>query len=166
MRPEAGSRIAYSTGSPANARAVTSKPSAGVPSSTNRPFLVPTSSSVISCTSGDRGKDVDAVLGADGGVARAAFPAHVDVDVAAQPAALVEDPARQGGLLALQRVIGPAAGQAPEGFAESHGGHGRGMHPPLTGGCDATHLWSLARVRTWGRARALRARERGPRAAA
>src|SRR5215217_8669696 len=178
MRPEAGSRIAYSTGSPANARAVTSKPSAGVPSSTNRPFLVPTSSSVISCTSGDRGKDVDAVLGADGGVARAAFPAHVHVDVAAQPAALVEDPARQGGLLALQRgehvghrralqrVIGPAAGQAPEGFAESHGGHGRRMHPPLTGGCGATHLWSLARVRTWGRARALRARERGPRAAA
>ena len=38
---------AYSTGSPANARAVTSNGAPGSPSSANRPFLVPTSSSVI-----------------------------------------------------------------------------------------------------------------------
>ena len=46
-RPERGSRSAYSTGSPANARAVTSNGEPGSPSSTNRPFLVPTSSSVM-----------------------------------------------------------------------------------------------------------------------
>ena len=39
--------MAYSTGSPANARAVISNGSPGSPSSTNSPFLVPTSSSVI-----------------------------------------------------------------------------------------------------------------------
>src|SRR4051812_26572676 len=103
MRPDAGSRIAYSTGSPAKARAVTSNPSAGVPSSTNSPFLVPTSSSVMSGTSGDRGKDVDTVVGADRRVRGAALAAHVDVDVAAQAAALVEDPAGERRLLALER---------------------------------------------------------------
>ena len=46
-RPERGSRRAYSTGSPANARAVTSNGEPGSPSSTNRPFFVPTSNSVI-----------------------------------------------------------------------------------------------------------------------
>ena len=44
--PERGSRSAYSTGSPANARAVTANGDPGSPSSANRPFLVPTSSSV------------------------------------------------------------------------------------------------------------------------
>src|SRR5215213_836903 len=178
MRPEAGSRMAYSTGSPANARAVTSNPSAGVPSSTNSPFFVPTSSSVMSDTSGDRGKDVDAVVLADGRVRRAALPAHIDVDVAAQAAALVEDPAREGGLLALergeylgdgravQRMIGAAAGQALERFSEADGGHRRVIHLPSTAGRAATHLWSAARVRTVGRERALRARECGSRAAA
>src|SRR3954465_14886041 len=178
MRPEAGSRLAYSTGSPANPRAVTSNPSAGVPSSTNSPFFVPTSSSVMSGTSGDRGKDVDAVVRADGRVRRAALPMHVDVDVAAQGAALVEDPARGGRLLALeggeplgdgravQRVIGATAGQALERFSEAHGGHRRVIHSPSTAGRAATHLWSPARVRTAGRERALRAREHRPRAAA
>ena len=83
MRPEAGSRIAYSTGSPANARAVTSNPSPGAPSSTNRPFFVPTSSSVIGHLR-DRGKDVDAVVRADGRVGPATLAADEDVDVAAQ----------------------------------------------------------------------------------
>ena len=46
-RPVRGSRIAYSTGSPANARARTANAPPGSPSRTNRPFLVPTSSSVI-----------------------------------------------------------------------------------------------------------------------
>src|SRR4051794_41962225 len=113
MRPEAGSRIAYSTGSPANARAVTSNPSAGVPSSTNSPFFVPTSSSVMSGTSGDRRKDVDAVFRADGRVPGAPLPVHIDVDVAAQAAPLLEDPAGEGRLLALERGGHPRGGRAP-----------------------------------------------------
>ena len=46
-RPLTGSRIAKSTGSPANARLETSKLEPGSPSSTNRPFFVPSSSSVM-----------------------------------------------------------------------------------------------------------------------
>ena len=42
----AGSRVAKSTGCPANARVVISNADPGSPSSRNRPFLVPTSSSV------------------------------------------------------------------------------------------------------------------------
>ena len=59
-----GSRIAYSTLWPANARAVISNPPPVSPSRRNRPFFVPTSSSVTS-SSRDRGEHVDAVGVAD-----------------------------------------------------------------------------------------------------
>src|SRR3954471_11978686 len=100
-RPVRGSAIAYSTGSPANARAVTSNAPPGSPSSTNRPFFVATSSSVISGASGDRGQDVDTAVGGHGRVLPAALPVDEDVDVAADARALVEDPAVQRRLLAL-----------------------------------------------------------------
>src|SRR2546421_11094315 len=87
--------MAYSTGSPGNARAVTANSPPGSPSSANRPFLVPTSSSVISASSRDRGEDVDAVLRLDRRLLPPGLAVDEHVDVAANPAPLLEDPARR-----------------------------------------------------------------------
>src|SRR3954469_9497781 len=103
-RPLRGSRMAYSTGSPANARAVTANASPGAPSSANSPFLVPTSSSVISSSSRDRGQDVDAVVRTDRRLLPRGLAVDEHVDVAADPAALVEDPAAHRRALALQHA--------------------------------------------------------------
>src|SRR3954447_5338598 len=100
--------MAYSTGSPANARAVTANASPGAPSSANRPFLVPTSSSVISSSSRDRGQDVDVVSIGHGRLLAPSLPVDEHVDVAADPAALVEDPAGQRRALDLEGAHQPA----------------------------------------------------------
>src|SRR4051812_44911905 len=94
--------MAYSTGSPANARAVTANSSPGAPSSAKSPFLVPTSSSVISSSSRDRGQDVDAVVRGDRRLLPPGLAVDEHVDVAPDPAALVEDPPAHGRALALQ----------------------------------------------------------------
>src|SRR5919201_5796527 len=101
MRPLRGSRIAYSTGSPANARAVTAHGSPGSPASTNRPLRVPTSNSVIS-PSRDRLEDLDAVVRCDRGVLAPVLAVDEHADVLAEEPALVEDPAPDRGLRALQ----------------------------------------------------------------
>src|SRR3954451_25082367 len=95
-RPERGSRIAFSTGSPANARAVISKAPPGSPSSANRPLRVLMSNSVMASASGDGGEHVDAVVVGDRRVEADALAVEEDVDVAADHAALVEDPAARG----------------------------------------------------------------------
>src|SRR3954447_6029082 len=96
--------MAYSTGSPGNARAVTANSPPGSPSSANRPFLVPTSSSVISSSSRDRGEDVDAVLRLDRRLLPPGLAVDEHVDVAADPAPLVEDPPGEPRARELQRV--------------------------------------------------------------
>src|SRR5918992_6372714 len=101
-RPDRGSRSAYSTGSPANCRAVTSNPACGEPSSANSPFLVPTSSSLTRSSSRDRRQDVHAVGLPDRRALLRRLAVDEDVDVAPDVAALVEDPARDGVLGALE----------------------------------------------------------------
>src|SRR3954451_20839822 len=137
MRPVRGSRIAYSTGWPANARAVTSNGAPGSPSSTKSPFLVPTSSSVMSRSSSrDRRQDVDTVLCADFRVLAAQLAVDEDVDVPPQRTALVEDPALDGGVLPLDpgqrspdrepldRVLGAVPRKPLEGLPEADARHG------------------------------------------
>src|SRR3954453_18268847 len=94
--------MAYSTGSPANARAVTTNAPPGSPSSANRPFFVPTSSSVISSSSRDRGQDVEAVVRAAPRLPPPGLAVDEPFDVPADPPALVEDPAGERRALALQ----------------------------------------------------------------
>src|SRR3954452_25405844 len=135
-RPLAGSRIAYSTGWPANARAVTSNGAPGSPSSTKSPFLVPTSSSVMSRSSSRDGRqDVDTVVHADLRVLPAELAVDEDVDVPPQRPALVEDPAlearvrplelRQGGPdgRRLEGVLGAVPRKQLEGLPEANARH-------------------------------------------
>src|SRR3954454_9722596 len=90
--------MAYSTGSPANARAVTSNVEPGSPSSTKSPFLVPTTSSVMSRSSSrDRRQDVDSVVRAALRFLLAELTVDKDVEMPPQRPALVEDPSLQGG---------------------------------------------------------------------
>src|SRR5215213_11667945 len=136
MRFVRGSRSAYSTGSPANARAVTSNGEPGSPSSTKSPFLVPTTSSVMSRSSSrDRRQDVDSVVRADLRVLLAELAVDKDVDMPPQRPALVEDPALQGGVRPLEprqrrpdrrpldRVLGAIPRQASEGLPEADARH-------------------------------------------
>src|SRR3954467_7017489 len=106
--------MAYSTGSPAKARWATSNGEPGSPSSTNRPFFVPTDNSVISSASGDRGQHVDLVAGLHRrrGLAQLAVDKHVDV--AAHVAALVQDPAVQVGVRPLELLQELGHGRAGE----------------------------------------------------
>src|SRR5436853_5131700 len=135
-RPERSSRMAWSTGSPANARAVISNSPPGSPSSTNRPFFVPTTSSVMwVSTSRDRGKHVDPVLGTDRRLLAAAFSVDEYVDVPADESALVEDPAVDRGLRLLQPnhqvphrgarhvVLGSIAGELLQRSPKAHDCH-------------------------------------------
>src|SRR5439155_25947948 len=110
-----GSRLAYSTGCPAKARAVTSNGSPGSPSSANRPFFVPTRSCVISPSSSrDRRQDVDPVVRPDRRVLLAGLTVDEDVDVPPEGPALVEDPAAQRRPVALERAQQLADGRARE----------------------------------------------------
>src|SRR5215217_7422839 len=113
-RPLRGSRMAKSTGSPANARAVTSNPCPGSPSSTNRPFFVPTISSVTRSAPRDSGQHVDRVPGGDRRVQAGLLAVDIDVDVAADLPALVENPAGQGRVLAFERGQQLSDGRAVE----------------------------------------------------
>src|SRR3954469_15708611 len=132
--------MAYSTGSPENARAVTANSSPGAPSSAKSPFLVPTSSSVISSSSRDRGQDVDAVVRGDRRLLPPGLAVDEHVDVAPDPAALVEDPPAHGRALALQhpheladgaglqRVLRRAGPRLQLAFGPG-GPHFRGLQP-------------------------------------
>src|SRR5437763_5028172 len=102
MRPVRGSRSAWSTGSPANARALIENSPPGSPSSTNSPFFVPTTSSVMCSSSRDRGEHLDPVAGTDLGPLPAALPVHEHVDVPPDPSPLVQDPAGHRRLRALE----------------------------------------------------------------
>src|SRR5215217_5602388 len=137
-RPDHGSRTAYSTGSPANARAVTSKPSPGEPSSAKRPFLVPISSSLTrsvhpwfggrrsSRPAGDGRQHVHPVGRPDRRGRLRRLAVDEDVDVAPDVPALVEDPPGHRGLrplevlqqsddgLAVRRVLAAVAGHLLE----------------------------------------------------
>src|SRR4051794_3051831 len=128
--------MAYSTGSPANARAVTSNVEPGSPSSTKSPFLVPTSNSVMSRSSSRDGRqDVDTVVRSDLRVLPAELAVDKDVDVPPQRSALVEDPARQRGIRPLQgaqrrpdrrpfdRVLRAVAREPFEGLPEADARH-------------------------------------------
>src|SRR3954462_7662282 len=128
--------MAHSTGSPANARAVTSNGEPGSPSSTKSPFLVPTTSSVMSRSSSrDRRQDVDSVVRADLRVLLAELAVDKDVDMPPQRPALVEDPALQGGVRPLEpgqrrpnrhpldRMLGAIPRQPFEGLPETDARH-------------------------------------------
>src|SRR5439155_3768879 len=61
----------------------------------------------IASTSRDCRQDIDAVIGGDGRITAAHLAVHEDVDVAADPTALVEDPAagRRVGALELAQQL-------------------------------------------------------------
>src|SRR5262245_36866210 len=103
--------MAYSTGSPANERELTLNASPGSPVSSNKPFLVPTSNCVMS-PSRDRGQHVHLVARTDRRLLAAALAVDEHVDVAADPVALVEDPAVERRLFALQLLEQLADGGA------------------------------------------------------
>src|SRR5919112_79930 len=125
MRFLRGSRIAYSTGSPANARAVTSNAPPGSPASANRPFFVPTRSSVIrGSPSRNGGQDVDAVLLSARPPPASPFAADKDVDVPADRAALVEDPAAHRRLRLLELAQQLADGRARDPMVRAAAGEG------------------------------------------
>src|SRR3954447_15889330 len=130
--------MAYSTGSPANARAATSNAPPGSPSSANRPFFVPTRSSVIRSTPSRYGRQhVDAVVVRDRRLGLRPLAADIDVDVPADRSALVEDPSADRRLGALERaqkladggardpMVRTAAGERAKRAAQGDEGHGR-----------------------------------------
>src|SRR3954468_4803424 len=123
IRPLRGSRIAYSTGSPANARPRTSNAPPGSPSSANRPFFVPTRSSVIRSSPSRYGRqDVDAVVLGDRRPRVRPLAADKDVDVPADRPALVEDPTAHRRLRALELAQQLADGRARDAMGRAAAG--------------------------------------------
>ena len=127
--------------------AVTSNGAPGSPSSTNRPFLVPSSSSVIARRPRAPAARRSGPRRATGVSCAPELAVHEHVDVAAERAALVEDPAARRRMLALElaqqladgaavdRVLGAIAGELLERAAEAHEWHG--PDPSRREVCDA-----------------------------
>ena len=130
--------------------AVTSNGAPGSPSSTNRPFLVPTSSSVIGVIlPRSPGSTSTWSSAPTARVLRAELAVHEHVDVPPQQPALVEDPAARRRMLALEReqqiadrraldrVLGAVAGEPLERPADAYDGHrmdpSQAGSPPICG---------------------------------
>lgn len=111
------------------------QPAAAFPPEHHEPFARPDENLGLVRAPGDRREYPNVVVRADHAVERHTFAVHKDIDVTAEGPFFVEDPAGQGGAIALQLrqdaaetrardlVLGEPAGSLLEGCGKTHPCH-------------------------------------------